>query len=229
MKSELLEIAAGDLRDPLNSIQQFSDLLLEDKVQPQMKSQFLKLIRDSAYRMSTIITDILDANAVETGSLKINLRPIGLKKLIELTALKYQMELSSNSQMLDIDARTEGVVKGDEDRLKEIIQNLLSNAMKFSPPNTLIRIRLYEENGAIRMEFHDEGQGLTEEDLERLFMKFQKLTPKPSDGGRSIGIGLSIVKRLVEMQNGKISAQSKGKKQGSSFIVEFPKYHSTQS
>jgi two-component system sensor histidine kinase/response regulator len=110
----------------------------------------------------------------------------------------------------------------DRSLIVQIIDNLISNAIKFSNPNTKVKVTLKDENQTIRFEVEDEGPGIMEEDKSRLFQKFQKLHAQPTNGESSTGLGLSIVKKYVEAMKGKVWCESEYGK-GSIFIVEFKK------
>jgi signal transduction histidine kinase len=123
----------------------------------------------------------------------------------------------------------------DTDRMREVIDNLISNAIKYSPEGKTIAVRVQHskddnDGGApsVLVSVRDEGQGLTEEDMKKLFGKFQRLSAQPTAGESSTGLGLAIVKQLVELHGGKVWAESEGKNKGSIFCVKLPSASKTK-
>jgi signal transduction histidine kinase len=113
----------------------------------------------------------------------------------------------------------ENVVSADEQALMQVLENLVSNAVKYSPHGKQAFVRILRNGDAVRIEIQDEGEGISEEDMKKLFGKFARLTARPTGGEHSTGLGLSIVKRMVEAMNGKVWCESELGK-GSTFIVE---------
>jgi signal transduction histidine kinase len=110
----------------------------------------------------------------------------------------------------------------DPDRLREAIDNLVSNAIKYTPLGGRMELSMSVENGGIAISVKDEGPGLSQEDMSRLFGRFQRLSAKPTGGESSTGLGLSIVKRIVELHGGTVGAESAGPSQGATFTIRLP-------
>ncbi len=223
LKTELLGIAAHDLKNPLFSIMTFADMLL-DPASPMAErpAQVLSLIKDLAHRMHHIINDLLNSMTIESGKVKLNLRLLDLGQLGALLVAISSVRAEQKAQTLTSHIEQNCIVKGDEERLKEIIDNLISNAIKYSPHGKAIDVRIYHREKCVVFEVRDEGQGFSQDEKEKLFKKFQRLTAKPTGGESSTGLGLAIVKQLVEMHGGRVWAESAGLGKGSTFAFELP-------
>ncbi|MCS7012085.1 MAG: tetratricopeptide repeat protein [Chloroherpetonaceae bacterium] len=223
LKTELLSIAAHDLKNPLFSIMTFADMLL-DPTSPasDKQTQFLSLIKDLAYRMHHIISDLLNSMSIESGRIKLNLHLFDLGQLSALMAAISTARAEQKGQTITTDIEQGCYVRADEERVKEVMDNLLSNAIKYSPHGRSIAVRVYRKEKWIVFEVKDEGLGFSADEKDKLFKRFQRLTAKPTGGESSTGLGLAIVKQLVEMHGGKVWAHSDGIGKGSTFAFELP-------
>ena len=225
-KNEFLGIAAHDLKNPLASIKGFTNILLEDLELPaEIRKDFLKDIMGASNRMFDIVTNLLDVNAIEEGKVKIKIESTSLELIIN-HIVHSNNELASKKEIKIItQADAPNIfVKVDKNITLQIIDNLVSNAIKFSPPgkNVYIFYRDNIDNNSVLVYVKDEGPGFTEEDKKKVFGKFARLSAKPTAGENSTGLGLSIVKKLVELQGAKISLESEFGN-GAIFILELPK------
>jgi signal transduction histidine kinase len=182
-----------------------------------------KAISGSAEQMVDLITDFLSVEAMEQG--KINLRKMTLS-LSELTGYV----LSTNKALAEKKQQTvnflpcdsaESLVFGDSERLYQSIENIFSNAVKYSPFGAPIDVRVEKIGSTVRLSVKDTGAGLSDEDQKKLFGKFQKLSPRPTGNETSTGLGLSIAKLIVELHGGTIRAES-SLGRGSTFFIELP-------
>ncbi len=223
LKTELLGIAAHDLKSPLQTIMGFAELIIEEAKGNESISKKASLIRRASQRMLGLIQDLLQTAAIDAGKLELNRRKCNLGSLVQSVSENFYLMAQAKRQTLDLNIEENCIVSVDVERMKEIIENLIGNAIKYSPHEKTIRVTVARsENNQVRFLVQDEGQGLTEEDMKKLFGKFQRLSAKPTGGESSTGLGLSIVKKLVEMHGGKIWAESEGKNKGATFIVELP-------
>lgn len=223
-KNNLIKILAHDLRTPINQVQGLAQIfLLENKnLVPEQKDTINKII-DSAARLSSMIGKILDVDAIEGKRVNILIENIDvpgfLKKVVsgfDKTALNKNIKIDTQ---FDEPALT---LKGDAVFLTEIMENILSNALKFSPFGKQILVSASSTENTVVMSVQDEGPGLTDDDKEKLFQKFQRLSAQPTDGEKSTGLGLSIVKKYTELMGGNVWCESEFGK-GATFYVEFPK------
>jgi len=219
-KNEMIEIVAHDLKNPLTSAMSISGLLGSEKASEDQR-EYLGLLKKSLNRMNSLVARILEIKVLESSSIKTNYSNVDLKQVTEqvISALKIQSDNKKIRIVTDLDEVTASL---DRSLIVQIIDNLLSNAIKFSNHNTNVHVSLKDENRTIRFEIEDEGPGILEEDIPRLFQKFQKLNAQPTGGESSTGLGLSIVKKYVEAMEGKVWCESEPGK-GTKFIVEFKK------
>jgi len=229
-KDEFLAFAAHDLKNPLFAISTFADTLKHDKdISPEQHYEFLNEIIKTSNRMSLIIKDLLDINSIEQGKLNIKLEKVSIISLItELKKQNLENILQKKLSLIENYNSEEPYILADNNLTYQIIQNILSNAIKFSPinKNIFISIHLSEKCDTVELRIKDEGPGFSEEDKLKLFQKFARLSAQPVGGGFSTGLGLSIVKKLVEAMNGYITLKSK-KGEGAEFIISLPSYKET--
>ena len=219
-KNHLIGIVAHDLRNPLTSaLSMISYLNAEPDKMSEEQLESAKIMESSLNRMNYMVDKILDIRAIESKKLNMDLRRTDLAALIgniieEISeiALKKSIVITHKLENVSIIA--------DKNYFSQIIDNLLSNAIKFSPAGKTIRVELSRSDNKAIIQICDEGPGFSEEDKARLYRKYQKLSAVPTGGETSTGLGLSIVKKFVEMHNGKIFVKSEYG-QGASFILEF--------
>jgi len=224
-KNEFLGIAAHDLQNPLNAISLSVGALrrLRNKYNPQQVERKLEQIETVSIRMQEIIKNLLDINAIESGKFNLTKKEIDVQKI--LTDVISENSIISEKKNIKINFKSEfntPVIIGDTLALHEVFHNLLSNSIKYSYPKSEITIKCEkdETGNNIKINFIDKGVGIRAEEMDLLFKKFSKLSSKPTAGENSTGLGLSIVKRLVESMNGTIECESEHSV-GSNFIVKF--------
>ncbi len=232
-KTELLGIAAHDLQNPLQSIMGFA-MLIAEKLEHQPETKIMaETITRSAQRMLGIITDLLKTTAIDSGSIVLEKSLIDLSALLHTVAENNHQLAQRKSQRLEVNFEPQLFAEVDSKRMYEVFENLLSNAIKYSPEGKTIwvsgsKVGGYATNeqqasaNKLRVTIRDEGQGLTKDDMQKLFGRFQRLSARPTGGESSTGLGLSIVKKIVELHGGKVWAESEGKDKGSAFFVELP-------
>ncbi|MDW8436484.1 MAG: tetratricopeptide repeat-containing sensor histidine kinase [Chloroherpetonaceae bacterium] len=227
-KTELLAIAAHDLKNPLQSVMGFAQLLSERHDLPEDARSFAQIIRRASERMLALINNLLEDVKTESMNFELNLETVNFSDLIRRSVeTQFAAQAAQKSQTIRLRIEENLVVQGDPERLKQIIDNLVSNAIKYSPSGKPIEITAQrreakpgERATTVLFSVRDEGQGLTEDDMKKLFGKFQRLSAKPTGGESSTGLGLAIAKKLTELHGGKIWAESEGK--GATFFVELP-------
>jgi len=222
LKSKLLEIAAHDLRNPLQGIIECTRIIEGEIKEDQLSVQKLRVINRSSEKMLQLITKLLKSLSIESGKLVLNKIDLDIGKLAESVINESKPSFEKKNQKILFTAEEKCMVNGDEMLLKEVFENLLSNAVKFSFPGKSIWVNVGRHGSFITFKVRDEGPGLKEEDKEKLFGRFQKLSAKPTGGESSTGLGLAIARDLIEMHGGKIRAES-DHGQGTTFIVRLPK------
>ena len=222
-KNEFMSIAAHDLRSPLSNIYSSAKIILTE---PEMKrvevEEFLTMITSTSEHLMKIVQDLLDFNAIDQGRVKIDLLPCNLVTTAESLVASYRTKAAVKKQNLHFESSSSEVyVLADESRLLQCLDNLVSNAVKYTPHGNNIWVRVLNDAVAPRFEVQDEGPGLTEEDKQRLFGRFARLSAQPTGGESSTGLGLSIVKKIIEAQKGRVGCESVLGK-GSTFYVTLP-------
>jgi len=221
-KNDFLGMVSHDLKNPLNNILGIADLLnssIQDK-----ERKLLRLIEANSKRMLELITELLDINRIESGKRDLSLQKIELTALLFESVYRHRMPAEKKQIQLHFEQTDKNCyLYADRTAITQIFDNLISNAVKYSPFDKHINIRLFQSEKVVRCEIQDEGQGITKQDQQKIFAKFARLSARPTDGENSTGLGLSIVKKLVESMDGHVWAESEGKNKGSLFIVEFPR------
>ncbi len=211
LKNTFLDIAAHDLRGPIGVIQMAAYFLLMDAASQLPKSEvksFLNDISDQTHYMLALLDDLLDVTQVETGRLKLNLGPVEMNNfLTEAVKRHAKMAAPKETQVL-LKLGPAGSVMADPIRLRQVIDNLISNAVKYSPPGSTVKVGVQRTQSEWRVNVQDEGPGLTSEDRERLFQDFARLSAKPTGGEKSVGLGLAITRRVVEAHGGQVGVDS---------------------
>ncbi len=221
-QNQLLNIAAHDLKNPLTVIPLWADLIVEEKSDPTAVEEMCKNINKAALKMTHIINDLLESAESEASHVKLQLVNLDFASLVQRVVDINQVLASKKNQKIHLNILNTPYVNADEIKLAELVDNLLSNAIKYSPRNKEITLTIKQDNKKAILEVADEGLGFTEEDKKNLFQRFTRLSSKPTGGETTTGLGLSIVKTLVEAHQGNVSAHSVGKDKGSTFIIEIP-------
>ena len=172
-------------------------------------------------KMFGLIEKTLDINALDSGKRNLNLKYFDPCKLINELSKEYKDRAEVKNIGINLDCNSVPNVYADADATKQILDNLVSNALKFSTPGKKVTLSLHQVNSAIRFSVKDEGPGLTEKDKSKLFGRFTRLSARPTGNETSTGLGLSIAKKLVELMAGSISCESEPGK-GSTFFFELP-------
>jgi signal transduction histidine kinase len=169
-----------------------------------------------------MVQNLLDANRIERGEMKLNLAPTELCSVLSSVVETHRPRAAAKQQSIHLQNETAPVtVLVDPNAMVQVLENLVSNAVKYSPPGKNIDVRLKRLPEAVRCEVQDEGPGLSAEDQKKLFGKFARLSAKPTGGELATGLGLSIVKRLVEAMNGRVWCESEPG-HGATFVVTLP-------
>ena len=221
-KNNLIGIVAHDLKSPLNQIEGLLSLIKLTANLEGEAAQFVETIGISVKRLNAMITKILDIESIESKKLNLKIEKVDLVKLLKGLADTFKLTAEAkNIEIINEIKQKSAFAEIDASFGNQVYENLLSNAIKFSPSNRNIYIRLSKKSNNLVVEIKDEGQGLTEDDLKKLFGKYQKLSARPTGNETSTGLGLSIVKKYVEEMNGQIWCESEFGK-GASFFVSFP-------
>jgi len=225
-KSEILGTVAHDLKNPLGVILGRTEILkemiaaagaLDEGVQAQ-----IAYIRDAAHRLTGMVDDLVTDAMADALDITIRREPVDISVLVQEVAEANRPLAERKEQTITVLAPPSHTALCDSDRIREAIDNLVSNAIKYSPIGGVIDIMVTQEAGNIAVKVKDQGAGLSPEDVSRLFGRFQRLSAKPTAGETSTGLGLSIVKRIVDLHGGKITVESAGHAKGATFNMQLP-------
>lgn len=222
-KDHFIGVVSHDLRSPLNAIMMLSSILAEDSKNstPDEVEEFGSIILNSGKRMEHLIKNMLDTNKIETGNVKLESVPISVKEAIDEVAdsvIYLSKEKDIETEIFIEDDLPK--ILGDFNAIQRIIENLVSNAYKFSPHSSYVLISATKEGSQVQLLVQDQGLGMSELDRGKLFTKFEKLSASPTGNEKSTGLGLYIVKNLVSEMNGTILVESELDK-GTTFKVLF--------
>lgn len=223
LKNKFLGMAAHDLRNPLGIIRSFSEILMEDAEDALNGEQrdWLSIIYRTSDKMLDLINELLDISVIESGKLDLKLKPGSLKELLEECVRIGQTLAERKKIRLHTTFSKIRQSLFDENRLNQAVDNLLSNAIKFSPLDTDIYISMEQEGDIAKVKVRDQGPGLSKEDQTKLFGEFQKLSARPTADESSTGLGLSIVKKIINAHNGNVWVEST-LGAGATFIFTLP-------
>ena len=221
-KNNLIGILAHDLRNPLTSSLSIASNLESNfsRLKEDDKSS-VSFIVGALNRMNDMIAKILDVRMIEQKKINLNCQKMNFEKVLQEVVNSFRPAAASKKIKLYLES-SEIYGLADRNYLVQVFENLLSNAIKFSLPNKKVLARLEEQDGEIRISIIDEGPGLNADDIKKLFKPFQRLSTQPTSGEKSIGLGLSIVKKYVDLMDGRVWCESEQGK-GASFIVTFQK------
>ena len=222
LKTQLLQMVSHDIRGPAGNIQVMAEDW-RDESPAHGRDQRVELILHEAQHVHHLAQDLLDAAALEAGGLTLQHDSVSLTEItrstlgyLETTAAKKEQKLTFTSPPGD-----PAMVRGDATRLIQVVRNLVSNALKYSPRHSTVHISLQRHVGFLQLAVQDEGPGIPAEQIPRLFLPFSRLAAKPTGGESSHGLGLSIVHDLVKLHGGRIRVEP-APAGGTTFIVELP-------
>jgi signal transduction histidine kinase len=226
-KSEILGTIAHDLKNPLGVImgrsEMLSDLLaVEPTPVGSVKAQ-VGHVREAAKRLTTMVDSLISDAMSDAHDIRIRRDPIDLTLLAADVVEANRPLAERKGQEIRLEAPDSLIACGDSDRLWDALDNLVSNAIKYSPQDGAIEIALADVDGTATVRVADSGPGLSPEDSARLFGRFQRLSAKPTGGESSTGLGLSIAKRIVDLHGGRLTAESRPPGEGAAFLIAIPK------
>lgn len=222
-QGELLGIAAHDLKNPLGAIAGYAEILLEQpEPGPEQRESAAQRIVSLAQRMVALIRDLLDVQRIEAGRIDCALEEVDLAAAASQVVEAQRRAAEAKQQVLRlVEAGIPVRATADPAKLHQVLENLVSNALKFSPRGAEVSVAVGLHDGRARCAVSDQGPGLTDEERQRVFDAFSRLRARPTGGEGSTGLGLSIVKRLTEAMSGRVTCTSEPGK-GSTFAVDLP-------
>jgi signal transduction histidine kinase/ActR/RegA family two-component response regulator len=223
LKDQFLAIVSHELRTPLNAILGWSEMLRDGRLDGPVRNRAFRAISDSARRQAQLIEDLLDVARSTSGKLRLERAVVELKDVVHEALLVVQPSADAKQMQITVDAEASPlVVYGDSARLQQIAWNLLSNAVKFTPAGGAVHVRLQRAGSGVEMAVRDTGQGIPRDFLPSVFEPFRQADGSTTRMHAGLGLGLSIVKTLVEAHGGTVRVQSDGEGRGATFTVRFP-------
>ncbi|MEH2075391.1 MAG: PAS domain S-box protein [Nostoc sp.] len=223
IKDEFLAVLSHELRTPLNSVLGWSKMLRTRKFDEHTTNRALETIERNAKLQTQLIEDLLDVSRILQGKLNLNICPVSLVMVVEAALETVRLAAEANSiQIQTIFDPNLGQVMGDPNRLQQVLWNLLSNAVKFTPAGGRVEIRLMEAGNQIQIQVSDTGKGISPDFLPYVFDYFRQADGTTTRTFGGLGLGLAIVRKVVEMHGGKVQAESLGEGLGATFSVELP-------
>lgn len=221
-KKEVLGVVAHDLRNPIGVVLGFAHLLNTSNPNKEEILEFSKIILETSEQMNNMVKDLLGSAIKDAVDFTINAAPFGLVKLMNQIINNFKDLADAKHQKIRFTSTESSItINGDSSRIREVFENIISNAIKYSKVDTQIMVSVESKNEIVLVKVIDEGPGLSEDDKSKIFGKFTRLSAKPTAGESSTGLGLFIVKKLVDLHRGKVWVESE-LNEGSTFIVELP-------
>jgi len=223
LKDEFLATLSHELRTPLTAIIGWSDMLGSPKLDPATSSRAISVIRRNALIQVQMISDLLDVSRIITGKLRLSVQPVDLGTIIiaAVDGMRPAAEAKGIRLELQLDSPA-GQVSGDPDRLQQVVWNLVSNAIKFTPKGGRVMIRLERVESHVEITVSDTGLGIAPEFLPHVFDRFRQADATSTRVYGGLGLGLAIVRQLVELHGGTVGAKSAGEGHGATFTISLP-------
>jgi len=223
-KTEFISITSHQLRTPLSAIKGYLSMILEgsygqlpEKVKEKMENVF-----QSNERLIKLVNDILNVSKIEAGEIEMNWERVDLREIIKEVINELSIKAKEKNLYLNFEEPKEvPKVLLDSEKIRQVILNLIDNAIRYTQEGG-VNVKLQMSKGKLQIVIADTGEGLTKEEKEKLFKRFSRGTAGTKFWTEGAGLGLYIVRRFVEMHNGKIWAESEGRGKGSTFFVELP-------
>ncbi len=223
MKDEFLALVSHELRSPLNAMLGYAAMLRHEGLEARRVKHAVDVIERSGRAQAQLIDDLLDTARIISGKLRLSVGPVDLVSVIEESIQTIQPAADAKGILLQADLPSEiGQITGDPDRLRQVVWNLLSNAVKFTPPGGRVEARLERVDPHIHITVSDTGKGISPEFLPCVFDRFRQADGSSARRHGGLGLGLALVRYLVELHGGTIEAASEGEGRGATFKVTLP-------
>jgi signal transduction histidine kinase len=224
-KKDVLRIVAHDLRNPLNVIMGFSNLIKDAANDTENVKMYSTQVLTAANSMNNLIADFLGVAINDATDFDLNFSKFDVAVCVEKVISSFNnLVLAKKQEIIFSPSETNTIVNADKNKITEVLENLISNAIKYSEFGKKIRVNVYQENNSAIIKVLDEGPGLSNTDKEKMFNKFQKLSAKPTGNETSTGLGLYIAKRIITKHEGQIWVESE-LGAGSAFFISLPLSH----
>jgi signal transduction histidine kinase/ActR/RegA family two-component response regulator len=222
-KEDFLAVLSHELRTPLSAVYGWARMLRSGQLEGEAVSRALDVIMRNADAQVRLIEDLLDVSRIIAGKMRLDVRSVDLQAVIQaaIDAVRPAADAKEIRLQCVLDPRAVGMT-GDADRLQQVVWNLLINAVKFTPKRGRVQVHLQRTNSHVAIIVSDTGQGISEEQLPHIFERFHQAGSISTRSHAGLGLGLALVRHLVELHGGTVTAQSPGEGQGATFTVELP-------
>jgi signal transduction histidine kinase/CheY-like chemotaxis protein len=223
LKDEFLATVSHELRTPLNAMLGWTHVLRSPNVTPEATVQALEVIERNARWQARLIEDILDVSRIISGKLRLEPTLTDLSGIVRSAIDVVRPSTDAKRIQIDVSVLPEAPVVGDPDRLRQVVWNILSNAVKFTPRGGRVDVRLTEGRGEYLIEVTDTGRGISPDFLPYIFQPFRQADGSPTRSQGGLGLGLAIARHLTELSGGTIAATSEGPNRGARFSIRLPR------
>jgi PAS domain S-box-containing protein len=222
-KEDFLAVLSHELRTPLHAVYGWAQMLRSGQLQVEAVERALDVIVRNAKAQVQLIDDLLDVSRIAAGKMRLDVRAVDLEAVIRaaMDAVRPATDAKEIRLQCAVDPGA-AAITGDSDRLQQVIWNLLINAVKFTPKGGRVQVHLRRTDSHVEIVVSDTGQGISEGQLPYLFKRFHQADSTSTRSHTGLGLGLALVRHLVELHGGKVTARSPGEGQGATFIVELP-------
>ena len=221
-KDIFLATLSHELRTPLNTVLGYTHMLQRGVLRPEDLNRALGAISRNAESLTQLVNDVLDASRIVTGKMRLKVRRCDLGEIVESAIETVRPAARAKSLHVEEEYQRGVFVNGDPDRLRQVIWNVLSNAVKFTPPNGTVHVSLKCDGTMVRATIADTGVGIAPEALGRVFDRFWQADSTHSRPHGGLGLGLSLVRHLTELHGGRVTARSPGLDRGATFDIDLP-------
>jgi signal transduction histidine kinase len=223
LKDEFLATLSHELRTPLNAILGYAQMLNRGVLHGERQSKAITVLTRNADALRQIIDDVLDVSRIISGKLRLNVQPVELEDVLKNAVATMQPAADAKGVSIQMIADPAmPVVSGDPDRLQQVVWNVLSNAVKFTARGGHVQLRLELVSSSVHIVVSDDGHGIDPAFLPHIFERFRQADSRFSREHGGLGLGLAIVRELVELHGGSVSASSDGPGRGAAFTVRLP-------
>jgi PAS domain S-box-containing protein len=222
LKDDFLATLSHELRTPLNAVLGWSHMLSSRDVSPHQQKQALAAIHRNALAQARLVEDVLDLSRIVTGRMTLNAEPVDLSEVVRTTAESFTPAVLGKRQTVTLDLAPRAHVNGDPHRLRQVTWNLLSNAIKFTPDDGRISVRVAAVDSKVELSVSDSGQGIDPAFLPFVFDRFRQADSSTTRHHGGLGLGLALVRSLVEAHGGTVTAASDGPERGATVTVALP-------
>jgi signal transduction histidine kinase len=221
-KDDFLRIASHELRTPLTPILGWAQILLKTGAVAKEAQRGLEIIVQSAQAEARIVEDLIDVSHITAGKMRMEMRPVDLAAIVGACVAELEPAAAAKGVALDARIAPEAPISGDAHRLRRVVRGLLSNALKFTPRGGKVSVELTRDHRSHRLAVRDTGKGIAESELPHVFDPFHSGDPSTTRREGGLGLGMSIVRHIVEAHGGTVRAESEGRGRGATFVAELP-------